>query len=152
MGPKVSHFCGVVSKATGLNIDVPKVGPVSPAAGLAAAPGRACQSAANPGAPPHPHSHPSPQSFYPQLVLLAGVTEVLGSILVLLGVEAGATLLILFLIPTSVIMHNFWDMPPASQQFQAELIHFQKNLAILGGLLLVGGGAAARAQRKQKVN
>jgi uncharacterized membrane protein YphA (DoxX/SURF4 family) len=51
-----------------------------------------------------------------------------------------------------VVMHNFWDMPANSQQYQLEFIQFAKNMSILGGLLLLSAGSGARAQRKEKVN
>jgi len=58
--------------------------------------------------------------------------ELIGAALVLLGYRAkwGALLLILFLIPTTLIFHsNFADGMQVTQ--------FLKNLAILGGLLMV---------------
>ena len=58
--------------------------------------------------------------------------ELIGAALVLLGYKAkwGALLLILFLIPTTLIFHsNFADGMQVTQ--------FLKNLAILGGLLMV---------------
>ena len=58
--------------------------------------------------------------------------EVAGGLSLLLGVWAkwGATALILFMIPTTLIFHtNFVD--------QNQTIHFLKNLAMMGGLLYV---------------
>lgn len=67
-------------------------------------------------------------------LLTAGaiVFELVGAALVLLGYKAkwGALLLILFLIPTTLIFHtNFAEGMQVTQFF--------KNLAILGGLLMV---------------
>lgn len=62
----------------------------------------------------------------------ANAIEILGGLSVLLGYKArwGALALALFLIPATLIFHsNFAD--------QMQLIHFMKNLAILGGLLMV---------------
>lgn len=57
-----------------------------------------------------------------------------------------------YLLPTSVIMHNFWDMPPESQQYQAEMVQFMKNVAIMGGLLVLTTtfktGAASKDKKK----
>jgi putative oxidoreductase len=47
----------------------------------------------------------------------------------------GALALICFLIPASLIFHNFWAFTGAEQRMQ--MINFLKNLAIMGGLLLV---------------
>jgi putative oxidoreductase len=63
--------------------------------------------------------------------------EVLGGLSVLLGFygRVGAVLLILFLIPTSLVFHNFWAVEPAQQMNQMQ--HFMKNVAIMGGLFMV---------------
>lgn len=72
-------------------------------------------------------------------VFLAGaiVFEILGGLSVLLGLygRVGAVALIVFLIPTTLIFHNFWAVDPSQQQTQ--MIHFMKNLAIMGGLFMV---------------
>lgn len=67
-------------------------------------------------------------------LLLVGAIlfELLGALLILVGYKArwGALLLILFLIPTTLIFHtNFAE--------QGQLTQFLKNLAIIGGLLMV---------------
>lgn len=69
----------------------------------------------------------------PQVLLLGAIVFLLlGSIAVILGIRArwGAVLLILFLIPTTIIFH-----PPTGDE--ADLIHFMKNLGLMGGLLLI---------------
>jgi uncharacterized membrane protein YphA (DoxX/SURF4 family) len=67
-------------------------------------------------------------------ILLAGtiVFQILGGLSLVLGYKTrlGAWLLILFLIPTTIIFHNFWDVP-------AEKIDFLKNLSIMGGLFMI---------------
>lgn len=77
-------------------------------------------------------------------LFLAGaiVFEVAGGLSVLLGYKArvGAALLIVFLIPATLIFHNFWALEGQEQQLQ--MIMFLKNVAILGGLLLVVGFGA----------
>ncbi len=71
------------------------------------------------------------------LIITTIVLELLGGILVLLGVKVrfGAFLLMLFLIPATIVMHRFWDLQGDERQIQ--MIMFLKNLAIFGGLLLV---------------
>jgi putative oxidoreductase len=49
----------------------------------------------------------------------------------------GTLALIVFLIPATVIFHDFWSVEGPEQQLQ--MAHFMKNLAILGGLLVVVG-------------
>ncbi len=67
-------------------------------------------------------------------ILLGGtiVFQILGGLSLVLGYKTrlGAWLLILFLIPSTIIFHNFWDVP-------AEKIDFLKNLSIMGGLLMI---------------
>ncbi|MCS7020653.1 MAG: DoxX family protein [Gemmataceae bacterium] len=80
----------------------------------------------------------------PLFLVGAIVLELVGGLSVLVGYKArlGAGLLIVFLIPATVIFHNFWAFEGQEQQMQ--MIMFLKNLAILGGLLLVVGfGAGA---------
>ena len=73
----------------------------------------------------------------PLLLALAMLTEALGGLSLLLGFKArwGALLLFLFLIPTTLIFHDFWALTGAMRQDMQ--IHFLKNLAIMGGLLMV---------------
>ena len=71
------------------------------------------------------------------LMILAMVFEGLGGLLVLLGVKPrfGAFLLLLFIIPTTILMHAFWMIPPPDKGVQ--MIMFFKNISIMGGLLLL---------------
>ena len=58
--------------------------------------------------------------------------EIFGGLSILLGYQAkwGAWALVIFMIPTTLIFHtNFSD--------QIQMIMFMKNLAIIGGLLMV---------------
>jgi putative oxidoreductase len=72
-------------------------------------------------------------------VLLVGaiLTELGGGLLILLGWKArwAALAIFLFLIPTTLIFHAFWGLSAADAQGQ--MIHFMKNLAIMGGMLLI---------------
>jgi len=79
-------------------------------------------------------------------LFLAGAIafEVLGGLSLLLGLygRLGAVLLILFLIPTTLVFHNFWAVDAAQQQNQ--MIHFMKNVGIMGGLFTVAGMGVGR--------
>jgi putative oxidoreductase len=72
------------------------------------------------------------------MVRLAGAMVFIGGISVLLGAYAhiGAALLVIFLIPTAIIMHNYWTLtdPMARANDQA---HFFKDLALAGAALLI---------------
>jgi putative oxidoreductase len=71
----------------------------------------------------------------PLLLGLATFAEIAGGLALLLGflTRPVSFLLFLYLIPTTLIFHNFWAYEGQAQQMQ--LINFLKNLAIMGGLL-----------------
>ena len=68
-------------------------------------------------------------------VPLSGIIALLGGLSILAGYKAryGAWLLVLFLVPVTVMMHNFWAItdPMAAR---TQYIMFMKNLSMLGGL------------------
>jgi uncharacterized membrane protein YphA (DoxX/SURF4 family) len=72
------------------------------------------------------------------MVRLAGAMVFIGGISVLLGAYArmGAALLVIFLIPTAIVMHNYWTLsdPVARANDQA---HFFKDFALAGAALLI---------------
>ena len=77
------------------------------------------------------------------LVPLTGVLAFAGGASVLLGYRAklGAWLLVAFLVPVTFTMHNFWSVSdPMMALFQQAM--FVKNLAILGGALLIASFGA----------
>jgi putative oxidoreductase len=85
---------------------------------------------------------------------IALVIELVGGLAILAGLYTKLTswIVFLYLIPTTFMFHNFWAMQGADRL--DNMIHFQKNLAIMGGLLLLaafGAGAysvdSARAPR-----
>jgi uncharacterized membrane protein YphA (DoxX/SURF4 family) len=72
------------------------------------------------------------------LVLLTGFMILMGGFSILLGLymEIGTWLLVLFLLPTSFLMHNFWqDMDPMQQQVEGAM--FMKNIALSGAALII---------------
>jgi uncharacterized membrane protein YphA (DoxX/SURF4 family) len=80
-------------------------------------------------------------------VMLAGAVAflLLGGLSVLLGIRArgGALLLILFLIPVTLIFHDFWNEPKDPARMM-QTVNFMKNTGLAGGLLMVlafGSGA-----------
>jgi putative oxidoreductase len=71
-------------------------------------------------------------------VPLSGVLALAGGLSVLLGYRArlGAWLIILFLVPVTLMMHNFWAVKDPMMA-QMQMIMFMKNLSMLGGALLI---------------
>ena len=80
----------------------------------------------------------------PVLLAIAILFELGGGLAILVGYRTrlAALALSLHLVVATLVFHNFWAYPPAEQQEQ--MIHFLKNLAILGGMLrLLSDGAGA---------
>jgi putative oxidoreductase len=67
-------------------------------------------------------------------LVAAAALELAGALSLLLGWHArlGAGLLILFLVPTTLVFHDFWSFTGSERTQQ--MIQFLKNLSILGGL------------------
>jgi len=75
------------------------------------------------------------------LLALAVACLLLGGLSVLLGVRArwGAFALFVFLVPATLIFHDFWTRPSGSPEQLNQMQHFLKNVALAGGLLTVLG-------------
>ena len=71
-------------------------------------------------------------------VPLSGVLAIVGGLSILLGYRAriGAWLIALFLVAVTPMMHKFWTITDPMMQ-QMQMIMFMKNLAMLGGALLI---------------
>jgi putative oxidoreductase len=90
-------------------------------------------------------------------VLLAAATvlELLGAISVITGWKArwGAAALVAFLVPVTLVFHNFWAYQGPEAQLQT--IQFLKNVSIGGGLLAIfaaGPGALSVDARRSQVD
>ena len=72
------------------------------------------------------------------VVPASGALALLGGLSVLIGYRArvGAAMLALFLVPVTVTMHAFWAAPDA-QAAQLQTVMFFKNMALLGGTMLI---------------
>ncbi len=85
------------------------------------------------------------------VTIVTGLLIIAGGLSVMLGYKAriGAWLLVVFLVPTAFIMHNFWGVEEAMAQ--NEMAHFFKDLALAGGALLIthfGSGPHSLDQRR----
>lgn len=80
----------------------------------------------------------------PVLLAAAMVIEVLGSICLVTGYQARIAAFVMFWYTTAVtvIFHNYW----ASSEMMAAMqeTHFRKNLAIMGGLLMLAYGGPGK--------
>src|SRR5216683_1611592 len=74
----------------------------------------------------------------PQLMLVGAIVFlVAGSLSIIFGYKAriGAALLLTFLVLASYYFHPFWKLEGQAQQEQ--MIHFMKNLSMMGAMLFV---------------
>jgi putative oxidoreductase len=87
-------------------------------------------------------------------VPFSGVLALAGGLSILLGYRAklGAWLLVLFLVPVTVMMHNFWAVKDPMMA-QMQMIMFMKNVSMLGAALLitqVGAGPLSLDARRSQ--
>jgi len=88
------------------------------------------------------------------LVPLSGVIAFGGGLSILLGYKAkwGAWLIVLFLVPVTFMMHDFWAVPDPGQA-QVQQIMFMKNISLLGAALMIthfGSGPLSMDDRKKE--
>lgn len=87
------------------------------------------------------------------LVLIAALAEIAGGLSLVLGflTRLGALGLVLYLIPTTYLFHDFWNM--AGTERVVQMSTFFKNLAIMGGLgmLIAFGPGRFSLDRKLSV-
>lgn len=72
--------------------------------------------------------------------LVGGVLLLLGGLSVLLGIwpDLGALLLVIFLVPTALMMHPFWRESD-QQSRMTEMINFLKDISLAGASLMLLG-------------
>lgn len=70
------------------------------------------------------------------LAISAAGIEVIGGAMIALNFASrfGALILFLFMIPATYFFHDFWNM--SGDAWMQNLLHFQKNLSIIGGLIV----------------
>ncbi len=88
------------------------------------------------------------------LVPASGIIALLGALSIILGYKTryGCWLLVLFLVPVTLAMHNFWAIAdPMAARIQQ--IMFMKNVSMLGAALLIayfGAGPLSLDNRKKE--
>jgi len=85
------------------------------------------------------------------LIYTVIVVLVLGAILVLIGYYAnlGAILLLLYWVPITFIVFSFWNDPLEVRRIQS--IMFMKNIAIVGGLMILMVNGAGKFSIKRLI-
>ena len=87
------------------------------------------------------------------LVPASGILALLGGLCILLGYRAriGGWLVVLFLVPVTLMMHNFWAVKdPMVAQMQMAM--FMKNVAMIGAALLISQFGAGRLSLDARKN
>lgn len=87
------------------------------------------------------------------LLVITIAIELGGGLMIMLGWKArwAALAIFLFVVPTTVMFHQFWAADAA--QVQNQMNHFLKNLAIMGGMLYIvahGPGPFSLDQNKAR--
>jgi uncharacterized membrane protein YphA (DoxX/SURF4 family) len=96
---------------------------------LVFAPGQLAEYAASKGVP------------LPMLaVIVAGVLLLIGGLSILLGVytRLGVIALVIFFLPVTFWMHDFWNVQDPMQRM-GQMVQFVKNLALMGSALMFLG-------------
>jgi putative oxidoreductase len=86
------------------------------------------------------------------LVPLSGIIELIGGLSILLGYKAkyGAWLIVIFLIPVTFMLHNFWTITDPMAK-QMDMVSFMKNISMTGAALMIayfGTGPLSLDNRK----
>jgi putative oxidoreductase len=70
----------------------------------------------------------------------------IGALTILLGyrMRLGVILLLIYWVPLTFIVHDFWNEASGSDIYRLQSILFMKNLAIMGGLLITASHASGR--------
>eukprot|EP01115_Flamella_aegyptia_P003525 TRINITY_DN1615_c3_g3_i1.p1 TRINITY_DN1615_c3_g3~~TRINITY_DN1615_c3_g3_i1.p1 ORF type:complete len:156 (-),score=17.64 TRINITY_DN1615_c3_g3_i1:126-593(-) len=67
---------------------------------------------------------------------LAFFSQIFGGFLILLGKRIGYMMLAGFLVGVSCLFHNFWEYEDEKQK-EVHMIHFMKNMSLLGACLIL---------------
>ncbi len=77
----------------------------------------------------------------PEMAVMAtGMALAIGGASIILGLKPkiGAAAIVAFLASVSPVMHNFWQIEDPNQSMN-DMIHFSKNMALLGAALALAG-------------
>jgi putative oxidoreductase len=72
------------------------------------------------------------------LVPVSGIIALIGAISIVLGFQTrvGGWLIVIFLAPVTLYMHQFWTVKDP-MVMQMQMVNFIKNISMLGGALLI---------------
>jgi len=77
------------------------------------------------------------QAFLPSILFAVLLLKIIGSFFFVFNffVRFGAFCLLVFLVPATIIMHDFWHLAGLDRSFEMSM--FLRNLSIMGGLVVV---------------
>jgi putative oxidoreductase len=80
----------------------------------------------------------APAGLIPLLILAARALQLIAGLGLILGIypRISAVALLLFLIPATLMAHDFWQAI-GTPLYQVQLINFFKNLSMAGGLIFI---------------
>lgn len=83
-------------------------------------------------------------AYQDSLLYAAIFLLVMGGLMVLFGYRStfGSVLLLCYWVPVTFVVHDFWNAPKAELRIQSIL--FMKDVAIVGGLLMLLGKGSGR--------
>jgi len=76
--------------------------------------------------------------------------ELVGGVSFMFFPRAGSGLLSLYLVLVTPVMHDFYNHRPGSPAYTAEMVHFLKNVALLGATFFVMGERKTQTKKKIK--
>ena len=87
--------------------------------------------------------------FAEVLLVITIVIELGAGLMILLGWRArlGALALFLWMVPVTLLFHNFWAVPESAKMVQQ--IMFQKNLVMMGAMLYIMAFGSGRYSLKK---
>ena len=87
----------------------------------------------------------------PVMLAITILIEIGAAILMIIGWHArwAALIMFLYMIPVTLVFHNFWASPPDQKMMQT--MNFLKNLGIMGGLLQVYALGIGRATSEERL-
>jgi putative oxidoreductase len=85
------------------------------------------------------------------LLTLAILLLIIGGLFILIGYRAslGALMILIYWVPVTFIVHSFWNDPVPERRMQS--IQFMKNIAIIGGLMIILVNGAGRFSIKRLI-
>ena len=82
-------------------------------------------------------AHGVPAGLIPALIMAARTLQIVGGLGLILGVSRiSAVALLLFLIPATLMAHEFW-LAAGTPLYPVQLINFSKNVCMAGGLIFI---------------